>query len=208
MGEIVMVIGKSGSGKSTSLRNFKNGEIGILNVMGKRLPFREKLDSVNRPDYATCEAALKGNKFNAYVIDDSTYLMQLENFEKATQKGYDKFTEMAQNFEHLLLTALADTSDDTLVYLLHHPQFSDDGSAKPQTIGKMLDNQFNIEGAFPIVIECAVVDGEHKFITKNNGQNIVKTPMGMFEDAVIDNDLKAVDTIIRDYWGMKGLSEK
>lgn len=207
MGEVVMIIGKSGSGKSTSLRNFEDGEVGILNVMGKRLPFRNKLTSVNRPSYDTCKAALKGNDFRAYVLDDSTYLMQMQNFDLATQKGYDKFTLMAQEFEQLLMSAIADTDDDTLVYFLHHPTFSDDGSSKPQTIGKMLDNQLNIEGVFPIVIECTVIDGEHYFITKNNGSNIVKTPMGMFKKERIDNDLKMVDTTIREYWGLKPLSE-
>lgn len=202
MGQIVMIIGKSGAGKSTSLRNFKKGEVGVLNVAGKRLPFRNDLNTVDNPTYATCLAALKGNDFKAYVIDDSTYLMQFDNFDKASIKGYDKFTEMAVSFKGLLRTAVTETSPDTIVYLLHHPQFGDDGSSKPQTIGKMLDNQLNIEGLFPIVLEARVVDGEHVFITHNDGQNIAKSPIGMFENDVIPNDLKMVDSTIREYWGM------
>lgn len=207
MGQIVMIIGKSGSGKSTSLRNFKKGEVGVLNVAGKRLPFRNDLKSADNPSYATCKAALKGNDFRAYVIDDSTYLMQFQNFALAKQKGYDKFTDMAVDFKDLLRTAAEDTNEDTITYFLHHPQFEDDGSSKPQTIGKMLDSQLNIEGLFPIVLECKNIEGRHVFITQNDGTNIAKSPMGMFETNEIDNDLKAVDTTIREYWGMKGLND-
>lgn len=207
MGQIVMIIGKSGSGKSTSLRNFKKGEVGVLNVAGKRLPFRNDLKSVDNPSYATCEAALKGNNFKAYVIDDSTYLMQFQNFALAKQKGYDKFTDMAVEFKDLLRTAAEDTNEDTITYFLHHPQFGDDGSSKPQTIGKMLDSQLNIEGLFPIVLECKNIEGRHVFITQNDGTNIAKSPMGMFETNEIDNDLKVVDTVIREYWGMKGIND-
>lgn len=207
MGTLVMIIGKSGSGKSSSLRNFKPGEVGILNVAGKPMPFKNSLKTVNRPSYDVCKAALAGNDFNAYVIDDSTYLMQLDNFSRAKVKGFDKFVEMAVEFEQLLMAAI-ETSDDTIVYFLHHPQFADDGSAKPQTIGKMLDNQLCVEGLFPIVLECTVHDGQHVFCTDNDGVNIVKAPMGMFSEKYIDNDLKLVDSTIREYWGMKALGGK
>lgn len=205
MGQLVMVIGKSGSGKSTSLRNFVPGTVGVLNVAGKRLPFRTDLKPANKPDYKTCIATLQANNLNAYVIDDSTYLMQFDNFARCKQKGYDKFTEMALAFEQLLETAIA-TSDDTIVYFLHHPQFSDDGSAKPQTIGKMLDSQLCIEGLFPIVIECVNGESGHRFITNNNGQNIAKSPMDMLP-MDMDNDLAAVDTMIREYWGLKQIED-
>lgn len=207
MGTLVMIIGKSGSGKSTSIRNFKKGEVGILNVAGKRLPFKNDLEMCNNPNYDICKSALKGNNFNAYIIDDSTYLMQLQNFELAKVKGYEKFTEMAYDFEQLLKAA-RETNDDTIVYFLHHPQFADDGSCKPQTIGKMLDNQLCVEGLFPIVLECTIHEGKHVFCTENETNNIAKAPLGMFADKYIDNDLKSVDTIIRDYWGMAPLGKK
>ena len=205
MGQLVMIIGDSGSGKSTSLRNFKPGQIGVLNVAGKRLPFRTNLEPANKPDYKMCAGALLKNSFNAYAIDDSTYLMQFENFRRSKERGYDKFTDMALNFETLLEVA-QDTSEDTIVYFLHHPQFGENGTPKPQTIGKMLDNQLNIEGLFPIVIECVVKDGKHLFITNNDGTNIAKSPIDMlpFE---MDNDLAEVDRLIRDYWRMKSLEE-
>lgn len=198
-----MVIGKSGSGKSTSLRNFEEGEVGIFNVAAKPLPFPRRLKVANRPSYEAITETLRKNSLNAYVIDDSTYLMQFDAFRYAKVKGYDKFVDMAQDFEKLLEAAMA-TSENTIVYFLHHPQFAEDGSAKPQTIGKMLDNQLNIEGLFPIVIEAAVRDGEHVFVTKNDGTNIAKAPMGMLPD-IMPNDLKAVDDAIRKYWQMAAI---
>lgn len=205
MGNMVMLIGKSGSGKSTSLRNFEPDEVGIFNIAGKPLPFRKKLPKADRVGYAAIMQSLKKNKLRAYVIDDSTYLMQFEAFQYAKVSGYGKFVDMAQSFEKLLEAAMA-TDEDTIVYFLHHPQFGEDGSSKPQTVGKMLDNQLNIEGLFPIVIECAIKDGKHVFITENDGTNIAKCPMEMLPP-IMDNDLKAVDTAIREYWQLKPLKD-
>ena len=205
MGNLVMVIGKSGSGKSTSLRNFEPGEVGIFNIAGKPLPFRKRLPKADRVGYEQIKSSLRKNRLRAYVIDDSTYLMQFEAFQYAKVKGYDKFVDMAQSFEQLLEAAMG-TDEDTIVYFLHHPQFADDGAPKPQTIGKMLDNQLNVEGLFPIVIECTVRDGRHVFVTENDGTNIAKAPMDMLP-AVMDNDLKAVDTAIREYWQLKPIKD-
>lgn len=205
MGNLVMVIGKSGSGKSTSLRNFEPGEVGIFNIAGKPLPFRKRLPKADRVGYEQIKSSLKKNRLRAYVIDDSTYLMQFEAFQYAKVKGYDKFVDMAQSFEQLLEAAMG-TDEDTIVYFLHHPQFADDGASKPQTIGKMLDNQLNVEGLFPIVIECTVRDGRHVFVTENDGTNIAKAPFEMLP-AVMDNDLKAVDTAIREYWQLKPVKD-
>lgn len=206
-----MVIGKSGSGKSTSLRNFEPDEVGVFSVAGKRLPFRKQLQVANTSDYASIGAALTRNAYNAYVIDDSTYLMQFKAFEYAKVKGYDKFVEMAVDFERLLEYA-KNTNPDTIVYFLHHPQFGEDGSSKPQTVGRMLDNQLNIEGLFPIVIEATVKDGQHVFVTKNDGINIAKAPVDVSTGErmlpeIMDNDLKAVDTAIREFWNLAPLTK-
>lgn len=204
MGQCVLVLGNSGSGKSTSLRNFEPGEVGILNVMGKRLPFRKKLDMINHANYGSIQQALQRNALRAYVIDDSGYLMQLENFRRAKETGYGKFTEMALNFERVIEWA-TQTDDDTIVYMLHHYDEPDaNGVRKPKTIGRMLSEKFNIEGACPIVIESTILDGRHVFVTKGDGFNCAKAPMDMLPD-VMDNDLKAVDTAIREFWGMAPL---
>jgi hypothetical protein len=201
-----MIIGKSGSGKSTSLRNFKENEVGVFNVAGKPLPFKGKLKKVDHPDYQTIIGSLKANGRRAYVIDDSTYLMQFDNFNRAKDTGYAKFTDMAISFEKLLEAAIK-TDENTIVYFLHHPDKADDGSIKPKSIGKMLDEKLCIEGLFPIVLECEMRDGKYSFVSRNDGSGIAKAPMGMLPD-VIDNDLKAVDTAIREYWELGPLVDK
>lgn len=206
MGNIVMVLGKSGSGKSASLRNFRPNEVGVFSVAGKRLPFRSKLPTmINNVGYGTIMQSLRKNALRAYVIDDAGYLMQFDNFARARESGYTKFTDMAVAFEQLLKAATL-TNDDTNVYFLMHPETGDDGSEKPKTIGRMLDEKLCVEGLFGIVIDCETRAGEdgkplHVFVTENDGQNLAKAPMGMF-DAVMDNDLREVDSIIRDYYEM------
>lgn len=203
MGIAVLVLGDSGSGKSTSLRNFEQGELGIFNVMAKPLPFRKKLKTADHASYGTIQQSLKSNKLRAYVIDDAGYLMSLENFRRAKETGYQKFTDMALNFERVIEWA-TQTSPDTIVYILMHYDRDADGRMKPKTVGRMLDEKFCIEGACPIVIQSAIIDGKHVFVTKGDGFNAAKAPMDMLPD-VMDNDLKAVDTAIREYWDMEPL---
>ena len=205
MGVSVLILGYSGSGKSTSLRNFEEGEVGIFNVAGKPLPFRKKLPVANRAGYSTIMQALPRGKMRAYVIDDANYLMAFQNFAMARQSGYGKFTEMAVNFEQLLEAANA-TDDDTIVYFMMHPDTDEAGRLKPKSIGKMLDNQLTIEGMFPIVLLAERDEQGFCFITQSDGTTPVKAPMGMFDQARIDNDLKAVDSTIREYWGMAPLT--
>ena len=136
MGVLVMVLGKSGAGKSTSLRNFEADEIGIFNVAGKPLPFRKRLPKADRCGYRDIAATLAKNDLRAYAVDDSTYLMQFSNFAKAKETGYGKFVDMAVEFERLLEAAIA-TDADTVVYFLHHPDVDERGSVRPKTIGRM-----------------------------------------------------------------------
>lgn len=201
MGIPVLVLGSSGSGKSTALRNFNPEEIEILNVAGKPLPFRKKLKTMSNPSYDNIRATLKANRVKAYAIDDSQYLMAFESFDHAKETGYGKFTNMALNFKGLIDNAMKLTSQDTIVYFLHHTELSEDGKVKAKTLGKMLDNQLTVEGLFSIVLLCQVEGSEHYFITNSDGSNPAKSPMEMFETK-IPNDLKFVDTTIREYYSM------
>ena len=207
MGVSVLILGHSGSGKSTSLRNFQEGEIGVFNVANKPLPFRNKLATVDKPNYEQIKSTLAANNLKAYCIDDANYLMAFQNFALAKQTGYGKFTDMAVNFEQLL-EAANDTDSDTITYFFMHPDYDEAGRMKAKSIGKMLDNQLTIEGMFPVTLMAFQDDSGYHFATKSDGTNPVKTPMGMFDDPVIDNDLKAVDTTIRDYWDMAPLGGK
>lgn len=204
MGVLVMVLGKSGSGKSTSLRNFEADEIGIFNVAGKPLPFRKRLPKADRCGYRDIAATLAKNDFRAYAVDDSTYLMQFDNFARANDSGYQKFTDIAVSFERLLEAAMA-TDENTVVYFLHHPDEDERGNVRPKSVGKMLNEKLCIEGLFPIVLNCEVRDGKHVFSVEPDERGIAKAPMGMFEKDVFENDLKAVDAAIREYWQLAPL---
>lgn len=206
MGVLVMVLGKSGAGKSTSLRNFEADEIGIFNVAGKPLPFRKRLPKADRCGYRDIAAMLAKNDLRAYAVDDSTYLMQFDNFARANDSGYQKFTDIAVSFERLLEAAMA-TDENTVVYFLHHPDEDERGNVRPKSVGKMLNEKLCIEGLFPIVIGCEVRDGKHVFSVEADERGIAKAPMGMFEKDVFENDLKAVDAAIREFWGMKSLKK-
>ena len=203
MGIPVLLLGSSGSGKSTSLRNFKPDEVGVFNVAGKPLPFRAKFDNVlNRANYPKIFASLRKANLKRYVIDDSQYLLCFEFFNKANEKGYDKFTSMALNFYQLIQCVIDETPDDCIVYFLHHTEQLADGGVKAKTIGKMLDEKLTVEGLFSIVLMCQTDGINHNFITQSDGNTPAKSPMEMFP-LVIDNDLALVDKTIREYYGLK-----
>lgn len=210
MGVPVLVLGKSGTGKSASLRNFNPDEVGILNVASKPLPFRNgaNFKVINGADYATIVKCLRKGALKTYVIDDSQYLMAFDSFARAGQKGFDKFTDMAVNFYNLLQLIIKETPPDTIVYLLHHVEETDGGDFKAKTIGKMLDQQLTVEGLFSIVLMTRFVDGKYYFMTRTDGHTPVKTPMEMFAEELIDNDLKAVDTTIREYYNLNNKEDK
>lgn len=202
MGIAVMILGASGSGKSTSLRNFEPDEVGVFNVASKPLPFRKKLKVVNNATYGLITKVLSNPQLKKYVIDDSQYLMAFESFDHAKETGYGKFTNMALNFRNLIDYVIKKTPDDVIVYFLHHTELSEDGRLKAKTLGKMLDNQLTVEGLFSIVLLCQTEGSEHYFITNSDGSNPAKSPLDMFPMR-IDNDLKFVDKTIREYYEME-----
>lgn len=206
MGIPVLILGESGSGKSTSLRNFEADEIGIFNVAGKPLPFRKKLPKVDNATYSKMQKALSEPKLKAYVIDDSQYLMAFGMFDRAKEVGYNKFTDIAVDFKNLVTYIIKNVPSDVIVYFLHHTEVSETGKVKAKTSGKMLDQQLTLEGLFSIVLMAQASEGNYKFITQSDGHTTCKSPMEMFE-LEIDNDLKLVDTAIRDYWELAPLKE-
>lgn len=201
----VLVLGSSGSGKSTALRNLPPEYVEVLNVAGKPLPFRGQLPSKNFVSYDDIHKAFRQDGYPIYVVDDSQYLMAFEGFDKANEKGYDKFTHMAVHFKEMITDWIRELPDHTIVYFLHHTEIGDDQRIKPKTLGKMLDSQLVVEGLFSIVLLTWSEAGNHFFVTNSDGSSCAKTPMGMFEDETIDNDLALVDRTIREYYGWPAL---
>lgn len=199
MGIPVLVMGESGAGKSCSLRNFNEADVGIFNVASKPLPFRKKLMTINGAGYKNIFASLAKATLKRYVIDDSQYLLAFEFFEKAKETGYGKFTDLALNFKNLIDYVIRETPDDCIVYFLHHTETGESGKIKAKTIGKLLDEKLTVEGLFSIVL-LAKTDGKrYYFETQSDGYSTAKSPMEMFERE-IDNDLSFVDATIREYY--------
>ena len=201
MGIPVFILGHSGTGKSTSLRNFKSNEILHINVMSKPLPFKGRFaETYNGDNYTEIAKAINKTKCKSIVIDDAQYLMANEFMRRSSEVGYQKFTDIANNFWTLITSVTDDLPFDVIVYFLMHTDMDDNGNEKAKTIGKLLDEKICIEGMSSIVLKTAVKDGVYSFLTQNNGHDTVKSPLGMFPTYEIENDLKKVDTVIREYW--------
>ena len=198
MGVPVLVLGASGSGKSTSMRNMGD-DVGVFNVASKALPFRRKLKVINTNDYNKICRVLTENSLKKYVIDDSQYLMAFEQLARAKETGFQKYTDMGLHFANLINTAINQTTYDTIVYFLHHVEKDENGFIKAKTVGKLIDNWITLEGLFPIVLLCWTDGKQHKFITQSDGFTTAKSPMDMFSTE-IDNDLAFVDKTIREYY--------
>ena len=201
----VLIIGKSGSGKSTSLRNCTNNpEWNMVNVLNKPLPFKGKIPSVVTDDYQQVMKSLAGSKAHSIVIDDAGYLITNYFMKNHSSKGagnaiFSMYNTLADNFWNLI-EFIKKLPADKIVYIIMHENTDDFGNIKPQTIGKLLDEKLIVEGMFTIVFRCIYENGKHLFVTQSVDGSVSKTPMGMFEDLEIDNDLLMVDKTIRDYY--------
>ena len=207
-----LILGESGTGKSTSLRNLDPTKTLLIQVIHKPLPFRSKdwkmmtkedrTGSVIICDNADriCDVLSKTDR-DIIVIDDYQYIMANEFMRRAKEKGYDKFTDIGEKAWRLLDLAIRLPANKR-VYILAHTETDTFGKTKMKTIGKMLDEKITLEGMVTICLRTRVSDGQFQFSTQNNGEDTVKSPMGLFESQYIDNDLKAVDDAICEYWGI------
>lgn len=204
----VLIMGASGTGKSFSFRNLPPEETAIISVAKSELPFRNKtgLKFVECDDYAKIASAIQGTKKRIICLDDTGYLMQFENFDKAMIKGYDKHTEMAKHYADLLKT-IRKLDGEKIVYMTIHEDIID-GISKPKTTGKMINDNLCIEGLLNIVFRSVIKEGEHVFQTRSAGDSVAKTPYEMYEEEFIPNDLAEIDKTIREYYNFKPITEK
>lgn len=201
MSQLTMILGKSGTGKSTSLRNFKKADnIGYITATGKKLPFKNDIPQFHAKNYAELKAAINQSKADVVVIDDFNYFMSFEEFSQASVKGYEKFTTMAVNVVDVI-ELITKKETDQRFYIMAHSEQNEDGQLRLKTTGKMVSDKFVPEGLTNQVIETAVVDREFVFKVKTDGSGI-KTPMGMFKEdqATIPNDLRELDKVIKAFY--------
>ena len=201
----VLIIGKSGSGKTTSLRTCVGKDFNIIKVLDKPLPFKGKIPACVTDDYQTVMRQLIACKAKSIVIDDAGYLItnQFMRGHSATGAGnavFEFYNKVADNFWALIDFIIKRVNPNKIVYVIMHEEATDSGEIKPKTIGKLLDEKVNVPGMFTIVLRCIEESGKHLFVTQAANGAVSKSPMGMFDDLVIDNDLYLVDTTIRNYY--------
>lgn len=201
----VLIIGKSGSGKSTSLRNcVGNEDWNLVRVLNKPLPFKGKINGWNTDDYQTVMKCIAQSKAKNIVLDDAGYLITNMFMSKHSSAGAGNgvFTLYNQIGDHFwnLIQFIVKLPEDKIVYVIMHEDINDFGQIKPKTIGKLLDEKVCIEGMFTIVLRCIEESGKHLFVTQSADGAVSKSPIGMFEDLTIDNDLLIVEKAIREYY--------
>ena len=207
MGLPVLIYGKSGSGKSRSLKFFDEDEIVLLNTERKELPFKKRFkktgcsDDINR-----IITTINRNPEKTYVIDDAGYIMthlfMSQHRNKKGNASFEMYDDIADAMYGLVKRIKTDvTAPDKIVYIMFHEDTDDFGISRLRTIGKQLDRKVCLEGMVTICIRCMSENGNHFFRTVTDGSDITKTPEEMFPEPEIENNLKLVDDTIRDFYG-------
>ena len=204
----VLIIGKSGSGKSTSLRTCVNNDnFNVINVLNKPFPFRGKIKSASTDDYSQVMKWLIQSPARSIVIDDAGYLITNMFMKGHANAGagnavFSFYNKIGDHFWNLIEFIKNSVPAEKIVYIIMHEDTDDFGNIRPKTIGKLLDEKVCIEGMFTIVLRCITENGKHYFVTQTTENDVAKTPVDMFKDVKIDNDLLLVDKTIRKYYDL------
>lgn len=217
MSNTSLIVGESGTGKSTSIRNLDPKETFIINVLNKPLPFRgyKKIytrisadgmtgnyyssDNYDHINLVIKKVNEKRHEIKTLIIDDFQYLMANEFMNRALERGYDKFSEIGKH-AHDLLKLLPTLRDDLDIFILTHSEANESGKMKIKTIGKMLDEKITIEGMYAMVLQTELMNGTYNFITQGDARHIAKSPMGLFATRNIPNDLAFVKQEMHKYY--------
>lgn len=221
MSNNVLVLGESGVGKSSSIRSLTASETFLINVIGKPLPFKGSLSKYKKlsPDgmsgnyYVTDDTNTikrvinlvneKRPDIKTIIIDDFGYTVTNSFMRKANQRGYDKFIDIAKDMFDIL-DIISNLRDDLFCFVMMHTEIDNLGRSKPRTVGKMIDQYICIEGKFTTVLHALIVDGNYKFLTNNDSQHMAKSPIGLFDSQLIDNDLKFIVDSMNNYLNEDG----
>lgn len=217
MSTSILVMGEPATGKSTSLRTLNHQETYIISSTNKSLPFREgknKYVKGNGGNFWVCDNATKicmlmdrisqsKEDIKNIVIDDFQYILSNEYMRRSKEKGYDRFNDIGSDAFNIFEKA-TQCRDDLNVFILAHSIKDEDGHSKLMTIGKLIDEKVRLEGRVDILLHTFIdhqqsFEDRYKFLTQINGSTIARSPMGMFEDLMIPNDLQYVCDKIKEY---------
>lgn len=206
----IIVYGKSGAGKTRSLKEFGKDEICLIQCTNKMLPFKGKFDKqMYSADVTTIRTAMLkaiGQGIKVIVIDDATYIMTkifMENHRSLKgNAAFELYNNIGDEF-YTLIKSCEDLPEDVRIYIVMHEETDDFGNIKLRTIGRLLDQKVCIEGMVTICLHCVTEDTEHYFETNSDGYSLAKSPEDMFESKRIPNDLKSVDSAICNYYEIK-----
>lgn len=207
----VLIIGKSGAGKSFSLANLPPDKTALINVLGKPLPFKGRFDQIVTDDYAKIMGAIKAAKREIIVIDDMGYLMTNAFMRNHAAQGagnaiFQLYNSIGDTFWNLI-EMVRRLPDNKRVYMMMHEDVNEFGAVKPKTIGRMIDEKCCLEGMFTICLRCVISNGKHVFRTQSDGLDVAKSPLGMFDGDEIPNDLAMVDRAICEYYEIGGYND-
>ena len=203
MAQMLLIMGESGTGKSTSMRNCDPATTAVVNPVGKPLPFKGKFTMLNSEveSRKICkfmkEQAAAGKKL--LVVDDFQYILSVPYMNRIKENGWDKWNDFGANYFEII-EVCKELPDDVVVAYMTHTETLENGVTTIKLIGKLLREKITIEGLFTIVLRTGVNEGKYYFYTQNSGKDTVKSPMGMFPAYAIDNDLNYVADKIRNFY--------
>ena len=203
MAQMLLIMGESGTGKSTSMRNCDPATTAVVNPVGKPLPFKGKFTTLNSEveSRKICkfmkEQAAAGKKL--LVVDDFQYILSVPYMNRIKENGWDKWNDFGANYFEII-EVCKELPDDVVVAYMTHTETLENGVTTIKLIGKLLREKITIEGLFTIVLRTGVNEGKYYFYTQNSGKDTVKSPMGMFPAYAIDNDLNYVADKIRNFY--------
>lgn len=205
MAEKLLIMGESGTGKSTSLRNCNPETTAVVNPVGKPLPFKGSgkftMLSGETDARKICkwmkDQAAAGKKL--IVVDDFQYVLAVPYMKRIKESGWDKYNDFGANYFDIIQVC-NELPTDVVVAYMTHLETLDSGLTTVKLIGKLLREKITIEGLFTTVLRTGVSEGKYYFFTQNSGKDTVKSPMGMFSAYAIDNDLNYVVDKLRNYY--------
>lgn len=203
MAQMVLIMGESGTGKSTSMRNCNPETTAVVNPVGKPLPFKGKFTMLNNETDARKitkfmkEQAFAGKKL--IVVDDFQYILSVPYMNRIKESGWDKWNDFGANY-YEIMEICKELPDDVIVAYMTHTETLENGVTTIKLIGKLLREKITIEGLFTVVLRTGINESKYYFYTQNSGKDTVKSPIGMFPTYAIDNDLNYVADKMRNFY--------